>query len=42
MKGYKETNKDLTCNDKKFTVGEWYKENETKLCEKEFHFCENP
>ena len=42
IKCYKATNKDLTCNNKKFEVGKWFKEEEAVLCSKGFHFCENP
>ena len=40
--GYKALNEDMTCKGFKFELGKEYTENETKLCEKGFHFCLNP
>ena len=43
IKGYKAFNKNLTCRGFKFEVGKEYKHNgDIELCEKGFHFCENP
>ena len=42
MKGYKGTDKELKCRDFQFEIGKDYEENEAILCEKGFHFCENP
>ena len=42
IKGYKGFDKDLSCRGKKYEVGKTYTENETRLCEKGLHFCENP
>ena len=40
MKGYKGFNKDLTCIDFKYEIGETYEiEEEPIICEKGFHFC---
>ena len=43
VKGFKAMNKNLKCREFKFAVGETYTLDGTiKLCEKGFHFCENP
>lgn len=42
MKGYKGFNKNFTCLDKKYEVGESYTEDKVELCESGLHFCENP
>jgi len=42
MIGYKGFNPDMTCRDFKFEVGKTYEEKEASLCNKGFHFCENP
>jgi len=42
MKGYKGFNKNFTCLDKKYEVGENYSEDKIELCESGMHFCENP
>ena len=41
--GYKAFNKDMTCRGFQYEVGkEFVIDQEIKLCEKGFHFCENP
>lgn len=43
MKGYKGFKNDLTCMGFQYKVGETHEMNgEIKLCNKGFHFCENP
>jgi len=43
IKGFKGFSKDMTCQGHKFEVGKTYThKGEIKLCEKGFHFCENP
>ena len=43
MKGYKGFKKGLTCKGYKFQIGKTYEhDEEIKLCESRFHFCENP
>jgi len=44
MKGYKGFDKDLKCMEFQYEVGGEYEEPEpeVKICEKGFHFCENP
>ena len=44
IKGYKAFNKDMTCQGFQYEEGKEYemKEGEVELCEKGFHFCENP
>ena len=42
MKGYKGFDKNLRCRDKQYKIGQTYKEEEAKLCNKGLHFVENP
>ena len=43
MKGYKGFKNDLTCNGFHYKVGETHEmDGEIKLCNRGFHFCENP
>ena len=42
IKGYKGFDKDFKCRGFQFKEGETYKEAEAVICEKGFHFCENP
>ena len=42
IKGFKGFNADLKCRDFQFQVGGEYEESSAKICEKGFHFCENP
>ena len=43
IKGYKAFNKGLKCSDYQFEENKVFKhDEELKLCEKGFHFCENP
>ena len=46
MKGYKGFNKDLQCTPSgkvfQYEIGKEYSEDEAKLCNSGFHFCENP
>ena len=42
MNGFKGFNKDLTCRDFQFKEGEVFTEDEAKLCDSGFHFCEHP
>ena len=43
MKGYKGFDKDMKCKDFQYEIGKTYKyDGEIGLCEKGFHFCENP
>ena len=42
MKAYKGFKKDMTCRGFRFEEGKTYEEENTKLCERGFHACENP
>ena len=42
MKAFKGFNKDLTCRDVQYKVGETYEEEEAVLCKAGFHACESP
>ena len=42
MKGFKGFDKDLKCRGFQYEVGKSYEEEEAKICNKGFHFCENP
>jgi len=42
VKGYKGFDKDLKCRDYQFEIGKTFEEPEVLVCEKGFHFCENP
>ena len=42
MKGYKGFDKDLKCRDFQYEIGKEFETDEAVLCEKGFHFCENP
>jgi len=42
MKGYKAFNKDMTCRGFQFKEDEIYKTDDAIICQKGFHFCENP
>ena len=42
MKGYKAFDKDMKCRGFQYEVGKEYGEPEAEICEKGFHFCENP
>ena len=42
MKGYKGFDKDLTCRGKQYEIGRTEHEEDAVLCQKGFHFCENP
>lgn len=43
IKGYKGFDKDLKCRDFQYEVGKGYSQEESvRICEKGFHFCENP
>jgi hypothetical protein len=43
IKGYKGYDKNLKCRDFQYEIGKSYKmEDDPKICEKGFHFCENP
>ena len=42
MNGYKGFDKDLKCRDFTYKIGESYEEEKADLCNKGFHFCENP
>jgi hypothetical protein len=42
MKGIKALKKDMTCQRFKFEENKTYKEKTAIICEKGFHFCENP
>jgi len=42
MKGFKATDKDMKCKGFQYKLNKNYKEKEAILCEKGFHFCENP
>ena len=40
--GYKGFDKNLQCRGFQYEVGKEYETNETELCKRGFHFCENP
>jgi len=40
--GYKATDKNMCCRDFRYELGKTYKEDTAILCERGFHFCENP
>jgi hypothetical protein len=40
--GFKAYNKGLVCNGFQYELGKTYKMDEARICEKGFHFCENP
>ena len=42
IKGYKAFDKNMTCRGFKYEEGKTYECKEAKICEKGFHFCENP
>ena len=42
MIGFKATNKDLKCRDFQYEIGKEYEEEQARLCDRGFHFCENP
>ena len=42
MIGYKGFNSDMTCRNFQFEEGKTYKEKTASLCNRGFHFCENP
>jgi hypothetical protein len=42
IRGFKGFDKDLKCRGFQFKVGKEYEEPEAVICEKGFHFCENP
>jgi hypothetical protein len=42
MIGYKAFNKDWTCKGFKYEIGETYETDIAVMCQKGFHFCENP
>ncbi len=42
VKGYKGFDKNMQCRGFQYKVGGKYKEDEVSICEKGFHFCENP
>ena len=42
MKGYKAFDKGLKCRNFQYEEGKEYKTDEVKICNKGFHFCENP
>ena len=42
MKGFKGFNKYLKCRGFQYEVGKSYEEEEAKICNRGFHFCENP
>jgi hypothetical protein len=42
IKGFKGFDRDFKCRGFQFKEGETYKEDEAVICEKGFHFCENP
>ena len=42
IKGFKGFDKGLKCRGFEYEVGSEYEEQETKVCRKGFHFCENP
>jgi hypothetical protein len=42
VKGYKAYNKDMTCRGFQYETGKSYKTDDAIICQKGFHFCENP
>lgn len=42
IEGYKGFDKNLRCRDFQYEIGETYEEKDAVVCEKGFHFCEDP